>query len=445
MANAAELYILVRDELAQRREEGYNVDAYAAWFAAVAPTPEAAAGKERQLESLLDELAAAPPPASFPYVEPSTLEEIRQERPEGPRRLDLPYSEEELFERIHGAWLGRAAGCLLGKPVEGWSRRDIRRLLEHAGHYPLRDFFPWVENPPADLAHIARRPRNWFAGAVDRMVRDDDMDYPIVALHTFNQRGPDFTTADIAYTWLTCLPYLLVYTAERAAYRNLVNGLTPGLPTATYRNPYREWIGAQIRADFWGWVCPGWPERAAEFAFRDAALSHVKNGIYGAMFFAAVIAAAFATPSAEEALRIGLSEIPQHSRLAEAVTNVMRWSCEDQDYEKTLDRIAAAYGHYHHVHTINNAALVVAGLMYAQDELEPAICISVMGGWDTDCNGATAGSVIGALRGAGALPPKWTGHFNDRLESAVLGYTGSSISSLARQTFERARRLRASG
>lgn len=443
MANAAELYTLVRDELTQRREEGYNVDAFAAWFAAVAPTPEAAAGKERQLEALLDELAAAPPPAGFPYVEPSTLEGIRRERPDGPRRLELPYGEEELFERIHGAWLGRAAGCLLGKPVEGWSRQEIRRLLEHAGQYPLRDFFSWVEHPPADLMHITRRPRNWFAGAIDRMVRDDDMDYPIVALHTFSQRGPDFTTSDIARTWLTCLPYLLVYTAERAAYRNLVNGLEPGLPTATYRNPYREWIGAQIRADFWGWVCAGWPERAAEFAFRDAALSHVKNGIYGAMFFAAVIAAAFTTQSAEDALRIGLSEIPQRSRLAEAVTNVMQWSREDKDYEKTLDRIVAAYGHYHRVHTINNAALVVAGLMYAERELEPAICISVMGGWDTDCNGATTGSVIGALRGAGALPSKWTGYFNDRLESAVLGYAASSISGLARRTFELARLLRA--
>lgn len=445
MPNALELYTLVRDELVQRREEGYDVDVSAARFAAIAPTPEAAAGKERQLEALLGELATAPPPVSFPYVEPSTLEEIRRERPEGPRRLDLPYGDDELFERIHGAWLGRAAGCLLGKPVEGWSRQEIRRLLQHAGQYPLHDFFPWVKDPPADLAHITRRPRHWFAGAIDRMVRDDDMDYPVIALETFSRRGPDFTTADVATTWLTCLPYLLVYTAERAAYRNLVNGLQPGLPTATYRNPYREWIGAQIRADFWGWVCPGWPERAAEFAFRDAALSHVKNGIYGAMFFAATIAAAFAAQSIEEALRIGLSEIPQRSRLAEAVQNVIRWSHADQDYEKTLDRIAAVYGHYHRVHTINNAALVVAGLMYSRQELEPAICISVMGGWDTDCNGATAGSVIGATRGAGALPSRWTGQFNDRLESAVLGYASSSISGLASRTFELARRLRPGG
>ncbi len=29
--------------------------------------------------------------------------------------------------------------------------------------------------------------------------------------------------------------------------------------TALIRNPYREWIGAQIRADLWGWVSPAQP------------------------------------------------------------------------------------------------------------------------------------------------------------------------------------------
>ena len=57
-----------------------------------------------------------------------------------------------------------------------------------------------------------------------------------------------------------------------------------------------------------------------------------------------------------------------------------------------------------------------------------------MGGWDTDCNGATAGSVMGTILGAKALPEKWIGPLRDRISSIVVGYTDTRISRLARRT-----------
>ena len=457
-------------EIAQRREEGHDVSAFERRWAGLGmpaiephrPIPEASrAAVERaapDLEALyrdLDRLEGQTPAQAGP-PEPSALDEIRALRPEGPRRLDLPLSEPELRDRILGAWLGRAAGCLLGKPVEGWSREAIRAALDHAGAYPLADYIPYpfprgvdpkAADAPEVVRRLAQRPRGWFRGEFDRMVRDDDMDYPLLALHVLEEYGPDFTTAHVGRAWQSKLPYLLVYTAERAAYRNLVNGLRPPA-TATYRNPYREWIGAQIRADLWGWACPGAPERAAELAHRDAALSHVMNGIYGAMFFAAALAASFAVPTVEAALRIGLTEIPAGSRFAEAVRRTMAWVAADGDFQRTTDRIHEAYGHYHRIHTINNAALVVMGLLYAEraaqrgeHPLEPAICLTVMGGWDTDCTGATAGSLVGALRGARRLPAKWVGHFHDRLESIVIGMTDSRFTDLADRTLAQAKRL----
>ena len=73
--------------------------------------------------------------------------------------------------------------------------------------------------------------------------------------------------------------------------------------TATYDNPYQEWIGALIRADIYGWTCPGAPRRAASLARRDAVLSHTGNGVYGAMWAAALVSAAFTAPSVRHAVR----------------------------------------------------------------------------------------------------------------------------------------------
>jgi hypothetical protein len=65
-----------------------------------------------------------------------------------------------------------------------------------------------------------------------------------------------------------------------------------------------------------------------------------------------------------------------------------------------------------------------------------------MGGWDTDCTGATAGSVVGAWRGAVALPREWVEVFGDRLESIVVGLTDTRFSDLAQRTLTQHQRLR---
>lgn len=427
----------VLQEIQQLHEEGFDVRQLEPWADAAREKPGTLSHQSyRELLALAQGLPRQP---EFAYIEPSCLHGIGRERPEGPRVLPVSLSDEELADRILGAWLGRIAGCMLGKPVEGWSRGDIRRLLEHAGAWPLDGYFPPVASPPDGMT-FASPDDPCLRGNVTRGVRDDDMDYPLIGLVCLEEAGASFTSETVATAWLHRLPAGCVYTAERAAYRNLVNGIAPPA-SGVFENPYREWIGAQIRADIWGWVSPGKPEQAARFAFRDACVSHAKNGIYGEILFAAVLAAALVGDDVEEALWTGLSEIPRISRLTEAVTDVIEWSKADDDWPETMDRIFSKYGRYHPVHTINNAAVVVCGLMHSQGDFGRAVCIAVMGGIDTDCNGATAGSVMGALLGARTLPVEWVGPLGDRLESIVIGMTENRISDLAQRTVSLAKRL----
>jgi len=431
MANLDDLIRLISDEIRQRREEGCDVSGVEARFNASSKEDVA------ELEVILKELESLPVRDDFPYIEPSTLDEIRVQRPDGPRRMGKLFREDYLLDKIYGAWLGRCAGCTLGKPVEGWHRSKIEEYLKLADAYPLEYYFPvLVPIPDGFPKHLENH--GCMKGRVKRMERDDDIDYTIMGLYILESRGPHFTTADVAEAWLDRLPYHMVYTAERVAYRNLVMGLQPP-ESATYGNPYREWIGAQIRADCWGYVTPGYPELGAEFAFRDAVLSHVKNGIYGEMFVAAMLSAAFVTDDIEEIIRTGLSEIPAKSRLAEAIEDTIRWSRECRTWQEAWERVNEKYGHYHGVHTINNAAVVCLGLLYGGGDFAETVSISVMGGWDTDCNGATAGSIIGAVLGAGKLPSKWIDPLNDTVRSFVMGFDNSRISDLAARTLKMAK------
>lgn len=419
------LEILIREEIKQRSEEGCETFGFLERW-------EKSRGNKEALMDLYQELSSLPIRKDFPYYEPSSLEEIKEERPDGPRRIPVSFTDDLIRDKVMGGWIGRCIGCMLGKPVEGWDKDRIRAFLLNAGEYPLQYYFP--EESKDEGGNPVRLWKPCTRGNISRVERDDDIDYTILNLHILETKGSGFTTEDVGETWLSLLPYKQVYTAEREAYRNLVNDIRPP-ESAVYLNPYREWIGAQIRADCFGYVSPGWPELGAELAYRDAALSHVKNGIYGEMFVAAMISAAYVARDAEEVIRIGLSEIPERSRLSEAIRDVLEMRGSIQDWEEALDVIYRRYGHYHPVHTINNAAIVAASILYGNGDFERAITMAVMGGLDTDCNGATVGSIMGILVGAEGIPERWKSPLNDTIRSFVLGFDGSRITDLSERTF----------
>ena len=417
---------MLRAELQARSEEGCDVGAVVKQIEGL----EEAGSTGANVAGLLDVLAELRPEPGFPYEEPTELAVIQAARP-----ADCPgpfANPDDLLDRILGGWLGRSAGCLLGKPVEALPRADIVAYLKAAGEYPLTRYFPLLEPNPLDRP-LHRSADESTRGHIECMPRDDDIDYMLIALHILETYGRAYTAADVGKEWLLLLPFHQVFTAERAAYKNLVDGVLPPL-TATTRNPYREWIGAQIRADVFGYVCAGDPEAAALLSYEDAALSHVKNGIYGEMFAAAMAAAAFGVDEPEAALRAGMAQIPERSRLYEALGNTIAWSKDHDDWHDALALVMSHYGEYHWVHTINNACMVALGLMYGEGDFGKSISIAVECGLDTDCNGATVGSVLGAMHGAGRLPGEWIDPLNDRVRSMVAGFDNSRISDLAERT-----------
>jgi ADP-ribosylglycohydrolase len=423
------LPLLLNVEIAQLEEEGCDVSDYTAEVAGLTEgTPQ------EEMLALYDRLSQLRPSPNFPYEEPSDLKGIRQARARSPESTIPHLPEDYLKDHILGAWLGRCAGCTLGKPVEGFTQAQIETYLKAAGAYPLADYIPLIDPIPEGLQlHPGYEDAVW--GSIRYMSRDDDTDYTIIGLHVLESYGPYFTSAQIGETWQNVLPYNMVFTAERLAYRNLVNEL-PIPQTATFYNPYREWIGAQIRADGFAYAAAGRPRLAAEMAFRDAAISHVKNGIYGELMAAAMIAKAFISQDMYQIIQAGLDEIPQKSRLAEAVRQVLAWKQVCPTWIEAMDRVSEAYTQYFWVHTIKNAAVVLVALLYGEGDLAKSISIAVMAGWDTDCNGATVGSIVGAMQGAKALPQGWVSQFNDTIHSAVFGFDQSRITNLAERSYK---------
>lgn len=442
---------LVQEELNQREYEGHPVpDSIKEKVAAI---DEKDAMNIVLIDPIFDELEALPKSADFNYVQPNDLEEIRRERPDGPRKLG-DVNNEEILDRLHGAWTGRACGCALGKPVEGVGmrgakgmdgRQTIRTYLENRGHWPLDFYFSGAEAEdeiklPCELSQREN---------IAFMEPDDDIHYTLIALHVLEKHGADFTWKDVANAWNNCLPYNAICTAETQAILNYnlavprtslmgrvkADWVTPDF-TSTHRNPYREWIGAQIRADGWGYACAGHPELAADFAWRDAHWTHRANGIYGEMMFAAIMASAFLVHDPVELTKIGLSEIPKNCRLSEAVNAALEKAEQTDDFHTYMDWVQEHYGDLSPVHTVNNALVVVGAMLYGQMDFHKSICVSVEGAWDTDCNGATCGSIVGAASGAKGLNSTLVAPLNDTIRPKVFGFEEIKMSELAERTLQ---------
>ncbi len=393
---------------------------------------------ERAMKSALTDLKKLPVDRTLAKKEPSDLAGIQRLRPRGPRRIWPSFDAKEYTSRIEGALLGRFAGCTLGAPVEFWPVEKMEALAGEIGaEFPPTDYWTYVPEPKKKRYQLSPR-EDYTRGGMDGVPVDDDIAYTLLGLLVLEDFGPDFTVEDVGKAWVKYLPYAC--TAEKVALENLRAGV-PARKAGEKDNPYCEWIGADIRSDPWGYLAPGWPERAAEMACRDAYISHRRQGIYGEMYFSAVIAAAFAVDDPVEALRIGLSEIPRDCATAKAVRWALKVAPRIRNYRQARDAMEKRFKGMHAVHTINNACLTIWGITIGGTDFTRVISETVAMGMDNDCTAATAGSIVGAVVGKKGIPRRWYRRFNNKVHSYLIGKKRFSISGLMTRFGRQAKRV----
>lgn len=319
----------------------------------------------------------------------------------------------DYVERCYAGWLGKIIGIRHGAPVESWDYEKIRELIGEIDGY-LVDY-------------------NEFAS-------DDDSNGPLCfirALDDYNSAG-ELTPEQIGLTWLNYAPCEHGFfwwggygsSTEHTAYLNLRAGIMAPRSGSVEQNgsTIAEQIGGQIFIDAWGLVIPGNPALAASYAAKAASVSHGGNGVYGGMFVAAAISAAFTAKNMDEALDKAFSVIPGDCEYARMVADIRRYHAleEDGDWRKCYEYIRERWGYGRYpgsCHIIPNAAVVVMSLLYARGSFDRALNICVMAGWDTDCNAGNTGAIIGTLLGLEGIGyDKWRRPVNDFLAaSSVIG------------------------
>ena len=352
--------------------------------------------------------------------EPEKLEEIRAQRPKGPRRLcgNIP---DDYRERFLGSFLGRGAGCTLGAGLEFQSVEKMRVWAEHFGDtFPLTNYWSEVKNPEAPR-YITGNATNLTKGNMVAIPVDDDTAYTLIGLLTLEKFGTHFTHEQMAQLWNDEIEIhgkngsWGLFWGERKFINNYRSGMDAGR-AGYFQNPNVQSVAAWTRADAWGYAAPGWPEKAAQLAYRDASANHRRNGVYGEMFMAAAVSAAFVVNDPREALEIALGEIPAESLFAEAVKWAFSIAPSIHSYKDAVEAVTSRYEGMFEGHAINNALYVIFGILIGGTDFTRVIGETVAMGFDNDCTGATAGSIVGAIIGKKNLPSHWYEPFQNRVE-----------------------------
>lgn len=295
----------------------------------------------------------------------------------------FPLSREIFRDKVYGGWLGRNAGGTLGASREG--KKEILDL----------SFYRPVPGQP---------------------VANEDLDLQLVALHGLRQHGPGISSLEIAELWAKYVRY--TFDEFGYATRNLRRGLRPPV-SGWHDNWFRHGSGAMGRCQLWAMVAPAAPHVAAEYAYHDATLDHAEEGVWAAMFWAAIQSAAFASNDRRELIEVGLGMIPSASRVARAV----QVACEAHQLGRTWvearSRILTAVGAELYADAPQNTGFAMLGWLYGNGDFGSSLCHAANCGYDCDGTAGAVGATLGILLGRSGLPTEWMAPLGD---AVVLGW-----------------------
>ena len=360
----------------------------------------------RMVPKIFEILGRAPKIPNHPYWSYTRYADFEQHAAKVtfPKYKMPELSDGELFEKLHAGWLSQIAGAAVGAMIEGYCTDR------------LREFF-------GEIRGYLRTPSTL----------NDDVLFELAFLEAFEKKGYAVTSEDVAMEWVSKVEF--AWSAEDAAMKNLKRGIFPPM-SGEFNNPWREWIGAQMRASICGMVAPGDPELAARLAWVDGAVSHVNNGILGEAFNAMMVSLAFVESDIRKIVEIAVGLIPDDSEYRSVVQFALDACRANSEWEPAWRLCEEKYKRYNWIHAYPNAAAEVVSLWFGGQSFDECMHICAMCGQDVDCNAGQIGTLYGIIGGYAAIAPSWTEPFNDQFESVYRGFERTTISNIAQLTFD---------
>lgn len=293
-------------------------------------------------------------------------------------------------DKVYACWIGKNIGGTMGAPYEG--------------KHEMNDIKGFVTKP-------------------NEVLPNDDLDLQLVWLQAVEKTGIAGLNAErLGEFWLSYItPYWNEYGIGKT---NMRQGIQPPISGESF-NDWKHSNGAWIRTEIWASLAPGVPDLAMKYAYEDACVDHgTGEGTVAAMFVAAIESAAFVVNDLNRLLDIGLSKIPEISRLAQSIRTVRKCHADGMDYREAREVIRLQNADIGNgwFEAPSNVTYAVLGLLWGECDFKKSMIYAINCGDDTDCTAATVGSILGIMGGTKAIPEDWRAYIGDAIVTTSIAH-----------------------
>jgi hypothetical protein len=295
-------------------------------------------------------------------------------------------SAETLRDRIRGGLLGQMLGNLNGLPHE----------------------MKYIAEPGNVTEYTPALPQGAWT--------DDDTDFEWVYVKVMQDENRLLLPPErISRLWRERINKR-IWCSNQYARQLMDLGIEPPLTGMSAHNPWADFnISGQFICETFGLIAPAMPQSAARLGLNYTRVTIDGEPAQTTQLFTSMIALAFIEDDMDIVLDAGISAIDPSSTISQIVKDVRDWHKKHPDDWRAARRLLREKYSRHNGEMRDrngyelNTGSIIAALLYGAGDFVKTLITAFNFGWDADCNAATAGTILGVMKGyRGMLDQGWT-------------------------------------
>jgi ADP-ribosylglycohydrolase len=308
-------------------------------------------------------------------------------------------------------WLGLVSGVLLVNPIlVAGEYREIPAdtLRDKIRGGLLGQILGNLNGLPHELQYIDRPGDvdDYTPALPEGAYTDDDTDFEWVYVVEMQRSGePMLSSAAVADLWRERINRR-IWCSNLYARQLMDLGIDPPLTGAFAFNPWADFnISGQFLCETFGLIAPAMPQTAARLGLNYTRVAIDGEPAQTTQLFTTMIACAFVESDLEAILDAGMAAVDPESEIHQIVRTVRHWhASHPNDWRQTRALVKETYTRHggamrdRNGYELNTAATIGA-LLYGQGDVAETLRMAFNFGWDCDNSAATAGTIVGVVRG----------------------------------------------